>query len=69
MDSGQATCPRCQQPIRPGEPWDVGHADDLVLGGHPRGATRPEHATCNRRAGAVLAARGRRRLRTESWLA
>lgn len=56
IDSGHpVTCPRCGKPIRPGDAWDLGHAQDLALGGDKR-HRRPEHANCNRSAGAALAA-------------
>lgn len=55
LDAGHPIrCPRCGKPIRKGQPWDLGHVVDLVLGGNPK-ARRPEHASCNRQAGAVLA--------------
>ncbi len=42
----QVTCPRCGRPILPGQCWDLGHND-------ARDAwTGPEHAHCNRAAGA-----------------
>lgn len=42
----QITCPRCRHPILPGQRWDLGHND-------ARDAwTGPEHAHCNRAAGA-----------------
>jgi len=41
--SGQAVCWRCQLPILPGTPWDLGHVGDLR-----DGATAPEHRKCNR---------------------
>lgn len=47
VDAGRATCWRCGERIRPGEPWDMGHDDS----GRERG---PEHASgCNRRAAAL----------------
>jgi hypothetical protein len=39
--------------IHPGEAWDLGHADGESPGG-------PEHAVCNRSAGARM---GRRKMR------
>lgn len=43
VQAGQVNCWRCGQPIQPGTPWDLGHADDdrTVYRG-------PEHAKCNR---------------------
>jgi len=75
--SGEATCRRCGARIVPGQLWDVGHIVDLALGGHPAGATAPEHARrrdCsaggNRSAGAVLGnqLRARPRRRLDEWL-
>jgi predicted kinase len=45
VEAGQVRCwrPECGQPIRPGQPWDLGHDD------HDRSVYRgPEHAACNR---------------------
>lgn len=40
---GEVTCWRCDQPIRPDEPWDLGHDNGVHRG--------PEHANrCNRSA-------------------
>lgn len=53
--TGHVTCARCQQPIPPNTPWDLGHTDD---GTSYQG---PEHADCNRAAGARKANANRRR--------
>ena len=45
MESGGATCARCEQPIRPGEAWDLDHAD----GDSPTDYIGVSHARCNRR--------------------
>lgn len=42
--AGRVHCWRCLGRIQPGEPWDLGH----VVGSQ----SHPEHATCNRSAGA-----------------
>jgi len=46
--AGQATCWRCGRPIRPGEPWHLGHSDD---GSRWMGA---QHAYCNTSAAARM---------------
>lgn len=48
VDAGAVVCPRCHQPIRPGQPWDLGHVD----GSGRRLYSGPEHRRCNRSAGA-----------------
>lgn len=48
VEAGLTHCWRCGRRIKPGQPWDVGHDDRdrcIVRG--------PEHADCNRRAGAL----------------
>ena len=55
METGYPVkCWRCKKPITAGQPWDLGHLEDLVSGGNPK-RRLPEHATCNRSAGGALA--------------
>lgn len=55
IDAGHPiNCWRCGQRIHPGQPMDLGHIVDLALGGNKR-RRLPEHASCNRSAGAALA--------------
>lgn len=46
-------CPRCGNPMLPGQKLDAGHTVDRALGGH-NSPLRWEHARCNRRAGGRL---------------
>lgn len=40
-------CKRCNEPVNPSQPWDLGHSDDR------QHWTGPEHSHCNRKAGAI----------------
>ncbi|MEV1321969.1 hypothetical protein AB0J14_38475 [Micromonospora arborensis] len=45
VEAGLVDCARCEQPIQPSDPWDLGHNDDRTA------YTGPECRTCNRAAG------------------
>ncbi len=64
VDAGLVDCARCGEPLEPGRPWDLGHAD-----ADRRIWTGPEHAHCNRSAGAVQgnAARVAQRHHSRDW--
>ena len=48
IDNGAAPlCPRCHLPVTRGQAWDLGHND------RRDGYNGPEHASCNRKAGAA----------------
>jgi hypothetical protein len=44
VEAGSVKCWRCREPIPPGAKWDLGHVEG--------GGRHPEHAACNRAAGA-----------------
>lgn len=56
--AGTVRCWRDGELIAPGEPWDLGHRDGLP--------SHPEHATCNRSAGARAGNRSRNPI-SEHW--
>jgi hypothetical protein len=41
--TGKVICPTCREPIRRGQPWDLGHDKT-----DPSRYLGPEHASCNR---------------------
>jgi hypothetical protein len=41
--AGGASCSRCDQPIHPGQPWDLGHTP-----GDRHTYAGPQHSVCNR---------------------
>lgn len=43
VETGTVLCRRCEKPIRPTEPWDLGHPDR-----HCPKPRAPEHERCNR---------------------
>lgn len=45
VEAGLAYCSRCDQQIRPGEPWALDHTDDR------QGYRGPSHVGCNAAAG------------------
>jgi hypothetical protein len=57
-----APCARCGNMIEPGQPFDMGHATAVALGGQDSDL-RPEHRRCNRNDGGKIG--GRRRAEAE----
>jgi hypothetical protein len=64
--TGRELCRRCEEPILPGEPWDLGHDD-----ANRQRYRGPEHRACNRSAGAtqgnLARGDGGRPLTSEDW--
>lgn len=60
VKAGLEHCRRCNNPIRPNTPWDLGHIDGTVGTRSPQWSG-PEHASCNRRAGQREGMRSRTR--------
>jgi hypothetical protein len=54
VEAGYAVCARCNRPIQPGTPWDLGH-DDVNRNVY----TGPEHRACNRATASVTRRRSR----------
>lgn len=54
-------CPKCGEVMMYGQALDLGHTDDRM------GYTGIEHASCNRRAGAIKAAQQRRTQVSRAW--
>jgi 5-methylcytosine-specific restriction endonuclease McrA len=64
IDEGGILCPFCSLPIRPGQAWDLDHRIPKVIAPEAiwdESNHRPAHASCNRRHGAVLGNRSRKR--------
>lgn len=61
VDAGAVDCARCHRPIRPGEPWDLGHPDAHGSDGGP------EHRRCNRATAGRRAANDPEPLPWTNW--
>lgn len=49
IDVGLVECRRCHQPIRPSQPWELGHPTNApYASGNRDQDLAPEHRTCNR---------------------
>jgi hypothetical protein len=57
--SSPEICARCGKGPIYGDPWEAGHIQDVARYG-PNGNLQREHRSCNRRAGAQLAAQLKR---------
>lgn len=63
--AGGVDCARCGLPIRPDQPWHLGHQVDRALGGgHEPTNLHPEHPGCSTSAGGKLAQALRRSAQT-----
>ncbi len=61
-------CRKCDLPVTPRTPWDLGHGEAWIDGGGIEDAA-PEHRSCNRRDGQAISTRRKREAREARRLA